>query len=87
MNDDNTDDELSKVVGGLEFAIDRQNTDSMVEEKTPVTVPASKPVEVKTTEDTEKTPLHQLQSVSDSVRALGDKNEMKLTQIQLIQVY
>lgn len=67
VNDDNTDDELSKVVGGLEFAIDRQNTDSMVEEKTPVTVPASKPVEEKATEDTEKKPLHQLQSVSHSV--------------------
>jgi len=55
---------LSKVVGGLEFAIDRQNTDSMVEEKTPVTVPASKPIEEKATDDTEKKPLHQLQSVS-----------------------
>lgn len=69
MNDDNTDDELSKVVGGLEFAIDRQNTDSMVEEKKPVTVPVSKPVEEKATEDTEKKPLHQLQSVSESVCA------------------
>ena len=86
MNDDNTDDELSKVVGGLEFAIDRQNTDSMVEEKTPVTVPASKSVEVTATEDTEKKPLHQLQSVSDSVSALGDTIEMKLIQIQLIHV-
>lgn len=71
VNDDNTDDELSKVVGGLEFAIDRQNTDSMVEEKKPVTVPASKPVEEKATEDTEKKPMHQLQSVSESVCALG----------------
>ncbi|XP_020608535.1 colorectal mutant cancer protein-like isoform X3 [Orbicella faveolata] len=67
VNDDNTDDELSKVVGGLEFAIDRQNTDSMVEEKIPVTVPASKPVEEKATEDTEKKPLHQLQSLSRPV--------------------
>lgn len=83
MNDDNTDDELSKVVGGLEFAIDRQNTDSMVEEKIPVTVPASKPVEEKATEDTEKKPLHQLQSVSDSVCVLGDEIEMKLIQMQL----
>ena len=63
VNDDNTDDELSKVVGGLEFAIDRQNADSKVEEKKPVTVPETKPQEVKTTDDTEKKPLHQLQSV------------------------
>lgn len=63
MNDDNTDDELSKVVGGLEFAIDRQNTDSKVEEKKPVTVPETKPLEEKSPEDTEKKPLHQLQSV------------------------
>ena len=63
VNDDNTDDELSKVVGGLEFAIDRQNSDSKVEEKKPVTVPETKPQEEKTTQDTEKNPLHQLQSV------------------------
>ena len=64
MNDDNTDDELSKVVGGLEFAIDRQDKDSKVEEKIPTAVENIKPKEEKTTEDTEKKPLHQLQSVS-----------------------
>ena len=70
MNDDNTDDELSKVVGGLEFAIDRENTDTKVEEKKPA-VESAETQEEKTTEDTEKKPLHQLQSVSVCALLLG----------------
>ncbi|KAJ7393974.1 hypothetical protein OS493_003645 [Desmophyllum pertusum] len=63
VNDDNTDDELSKVVGGLEFAIDRQDTDTKVEEKKPA-VESAETQEEKPTEDTEKKPLHQLQSLA-----------------------
>lgn len=64
VNDDNTDDELSKVVGGLEFAIDRQDKDSKVEDKKPTAEEGITPKDEKATEDTEKKPLHQLQSVS-----------------------
>ena len=62
-NDDNTDDELSKVVGGLEFAIDRQDTDTKQDEKKETT--ESKPQEEKKpAEQDDKKPLHSLQSVS-----------------------
>ena len=64
VNDDNTDDELSKVVGGLEFAIDRQDKDSKVEDKKPTAEEGITPKDEKATEDIEKKPLHQLQSVS-----------------------
>ena len=63
VNDDNTDDELSKVVGGLEFAIDRQNTDSKHEEKKGTTENKLQEEEKKPTED-DKKPSHSLQSVS-----------------------
>lgn len=68
VNDDNTDDELSKVVGGLEFAIDRQDKDSKVEDKKPTAEEGITPKDKKATEDTEKKPLHQLQSVSAQAR-------------------
>ena len=68
VNDDNTDDELSKVVGGLEFAIDRQDKDSKVEDKKPTAEEGITPKDEKATEDTEKKPLHQLQSVSAQAR-------------------
>ena len=62
-NDDNTDDELSKVVGGLEFAIDRQDTtDSKQVQKKEVT--ESKTEDKKPVEEDNKPPLHSLQSVS-----------------------
>lgn len=63
-NDDNTDDELSKVVGGLEFAIDRQDTDSKPEQTKEMV--ESKPQEEKkhAVQEEEKKPLHSLQSVS-----------------------
>lgn len=62
-NDDNTDDELSKVVGGLEFAIDRQNADSKQEEKKE-TAADSKPKEDKKPAQDDRKSLHTLQSVS-----------------------
>lgn len=62
-NDDNTDDELSKVVGGLEFAIDRQNADSKQEEKKE-TAADSKPKEDKKPTQDDRKSLHTLQSVS-----------------------
>ena len=68
VNDDNTDDELSKVVGGLEFAIDRQDKDSKVEDKKTTAEEGITPKDEKATEDTEKKPLHQLQSVSAQAR-------------------
>lgn len=68
VNDDNTDDELSKVVGGLEFAIDRQDKDSKVEDKKTTAEEGITPKDEKATEDIEKKPLHQLQSVSAQAR-------------------
>lgn len=64
VNDDNTDDELSKVVGGLEFAIDRQDKDSKVEDKKTTAEEGITPKDEKATEDIEKKPLHQLQSLA-----------------------
>lgn len=80
VNDDNTDDELSKVVGGLEFAIDRQDKDSKVEEKKPTVEEGIKPKEEKATEDTEKKTLHQLQSLAkplDTDRTSKEHEELQ----------
>ena len=61
--DDNTDDELSKVVGGLEFAIDRQESDSKETKEEEKSQSESKPKEEKTAVEAEKKPLQQLQQV------------------------
>ena len=63
-NDDNTDDELSKVVGGLEFAIDRQESDSKKEQKKEITAESKPQSEKKAdAQEDETKPLHSLQSV------------------------
>ena len=63
-NDDNTDDELSKVVGGLEFAIDRQETDIKKEQTQEMTAESQQEEDIKPVEkENENKPLHSLQSV------------------------
>lgn len=63
-NDDNTDDELSKVVGGLEFAIDRQETDIKKEQTQEMTAESQPEEDNRPTEkENENKPLHSLQSV------------------------
>ena len=75
-NDDNTDDELSKVVGGLEFAIDRQDTDSKQEQKKEKAVESKPQEEKKPAQEDDKKPLHSLQSVSIFFSCLGCDKKM-----------
>lgn len=67
-NDDNTDDELSKVVGGLEFAIDRQESDSKKEQKKEITAESKPQSEKKAdAQEDETKPLHSLQSLAKPI--------------------
>lgn len=75
-NDDNTDDELSKVVGGLEFAIDRQETDIKKEQTQEMTAESQQEEDIKPVEkENENKPLHSLQSLAKTVDPEKTANE------------